>query len=1178
MALQWQRFNRGDCPVCNGARKDCRQNLSNNLIHCRDTESNPKDYIHRGEDSHGFGLWAYKADADDWNDEKRQQRAEENRLRKEAEREAFKRSLSDKERDREIRKTWSQLRLSESDRAILESRKYLSEEFINNCRSVTKMQPLSEAVNPALPGTWVNGRGLSTPVDGILIPTPNHLGLWVGMRLYDPLAKEDKSRTKYQPLTSAKRGVTIHNQKGEQYLAVYYPKDRENMPAKIGFCEGLEFKPAITAERLGYPVIGASGGNFASSPEGLKEAIACIEASRGKCQYILFPDGGSRVNKSVYSQYNSLHKLIGLDSVANCGQWEDKARGDIDEIEDLGAIVYADASEFFVRKDESQNQQLQEEIDPESYQEYIEFEAEEAAAAESHQKYLEDLKRENLNKQLSNILNRFYSKKKKAQAKTSPKPVDDGTKKRVYDRGDRLTVWRNGERFMLDTSPTGDGKSFNVSNLTPEDLGVKKIVYVTADPRNTTNPGFKDWALLSGRHDGLTINPLGEVRRRKKDQSYSLTTTEANCSRAKTSAAIASKNIPRGNTSNVICDGCPSFKPCIIPSSSPKKRSSISYLGDRIEALKADRTICHPSSLPEPGDGKTGFDYSEVALIWDESEIVFNPQKTIDVNLGDVKDTIARLMRGNTELLNRYGRILTKFLELMIRDARLFDLYHSLFTSILWVMIWYAGLFDRYRPLLEKLLEMMGAKQSGLYGYDGAYLTGELSALVPAETDIDILKEILQPDLSFLNPLDEYGENIADLPHEEKARFAESDRNLSDHATKNLLKQWLPEVIEALGGGGYLSLNYGVLTVSVVDDRLRRIAAATAKNLFLSATERTEHLAKRLGVEPTDIDTVTTGDGLPDNIDFRQVTDMGRLGIARGKQQSLRVEAILDHYKEIDKDNTAIISFKSHSKDDPDRLHHYTHSQGNNHAAGIKRLIIDGLPCPNLTSLKHDYFILTGLSPTVWNPDKKESENTEDFKLYIRHRVATILKQEIGRLRANRYPDRRFEVIFLTDYEFLSDIISGPIVNIEAHQITPDAESVINRTKRLIKEAVEKLAKEGKRISERAIAAITGLARNTINRLRAFLDEVIGLATNTIDNLYSKCGQSPEVDDETLEAIDEALSAATDDKEFWEFLSDCLAVLTDDLSYDRRAWRQLWRSLSPDNQKRILPRLIEMAT
>ncbi len=398
----WKRFTRRDCPVCYGARRDCRQNLSNNLIHCRHAEANPSDYVYRGQDSLGFGLWAYKPDADKWNEEKRLEWQERVRARKEADKAKHRQSLSDKERNQEVKGVFNQLYLSESDRDLLKSRKYLPEEFILNCVSVKRWQPLREAVNPALPGISPNGRQLNNPIDGILIPIINHAGQWVGMRLYNPKADEN-GVGKYTYLSSKGRGITPHNQTGEHYLAVHIP----DKPAPvIGFCEGLEFKPAIAAERLGIPIIGASGGNFASSPETLWGTIAAIEARLGKCEYVLFPDGGSRVNKNVRGQYEKLHGLIQLHLIADWGQWDEKSGGDIDEIDDLSAITFTAPEKFFGEVDEG----IDLEPDSKAYREHLWWEREEKAAAEAHEEYREEQRRANHDQKVINAqrkLNNF---------------------------------------------------------------------------------------------------------------------------------------------------------------------------------------------------------------------------------------------------------------------------------------------------------------------------------------------------------------------------------------------------------------------------------------------------------------------------------------------------------------------------------------------------------------------------------------------------------------------------------------------------------------------------------------------------------------------------------------------------------------------------------------------------
>ena len=52
-------------PVCQGSRKDCRQNTETNLVHCRASEANPIGWLYRGTDSLGFGLWANQTDCEE---------------------------------------------------------------------------------------------------------------------------------------------------------------------------------------------------------------------------------------------------------------------------------------------------------------------------------------------------------------------------------------------------------------------------------------------------------------------------------------------------------------------------------------------------------------------------------------------------------------------------------------------------------------------------------------------------------------------------------------------------------------------------------------------------------------------------------------------------------------------------------------------------------------------------------------------------------------------------------------------------------------------------------------------------------------------------------------------------------------------------------------------------------
>jgi hypothetical protein len=622
--------------------------------------------------------------------------------------------------------------------------------------------------------------------------------------------------------------------------------------------------------------------------------------------------------------------------------------------------------------------------------------------------------------------------------------------------------------------------------------------------------------MLEGRHAGLYRNELGEVRTRKRKDSldrYQEKDLRANCARPYTHAALANQNISHGIESSTICQGCQFLELC------RSGKGDYDYLNKRAIALESKRLIAHPASLPNPKstDPENGYDYSHTALIFEESELSANTTKIVKVQEKDVKDTIASLAEKDSDL----------FLSL--------------------------------KPLLIAIKKLIAEKQTNRYGFDGKTLREKLLGLIPSDIDLNHLKSALTPDLSFLDPISEMGESIADMPASVRRAFSEKDSNLAEKAENEVLKQWLLEFIDSLRGKGYLSLNHGVLSVSFLDSRLQAIISEAAKIIFLSASELIENLEARSGLE---IEAISTGGSLPSNIDFLQVTDLGRNGINRGEGQKRRTKAILDHYRENDPDNTAAIRFKSHCKDEGDQtsLKHFINSQGTNAIAGVPRLIVDGLPCPNLESLRHDYSISTGNAP-----------DGEDFDRYVHHQILRIIKQEIGRVRANLYPDRIFEVVLLTDYDFSGLIPPNQIKQVKAHEITPLAESVMERTKRLILESVEKLKQTGEKITERAIASLTGMARTTISRCRAFLDEI--LATFTIKDSYSNCGQAKNLTQTDIDLINDAtdyLAAASDDSLLTEF--EALLEV-----FDRNQWAALWGFIPIPIRDKLLDRLLAIA-
>ncbi len=1069
MIRSFQPLKKG-CPICNGARRDCRQSLLTNLIHCRDMDANPPDYIHRGIDSNGFNMWAYKPDAESWTDDKRREYREQREREKQLERERHARSLPPIERDREIKKILNQLTLSDSDRILLKSRRYLTDERIGHFRTVDQWQKLTISVSPGLSGVNFDGSKLNNPVNGILVPIPDHNGLFVGLRLYNPNSKEN-DHGKYIWLSSRARGVEPKLQNGELPIAIYWPSQLKHRD-QIGLCEGLEIKPAIAADRLGIPIIGTSGGDFAGSKESLLNAIESIKErlSNPNAVATLYPDAGSLANENVINQYRKLSDILPI-SVAYWGHGFDKKIGDIDEIGNLESIEFFSPSQFFelAKKDLS---------------------------------FWEKVKR-------------LAFKDRKKNRKPAPSPLPTKREAKIYDRSERLSLWSKG-KYILDTSPTGSGKSYDAGTLNPDKLGVTDLFYITNDPRNVSTPTLKDWPILEGRHAGLYRNELGEVRTRKRKDSldrFQEKDLRANCARPFTHAALAGQNISHGIESSTICKGCQFLELC------RSGKGDYDYLQKRAIALQSKRLIAHPASLPNPKstDPENGFDYGNTTLIFEESELSANTTKIVKVSEKDAKDTIEALAEKDDN-----------------------DLFLAL------------------KPLLIAIKKLMAEKQPNRYGFDGKTLREKLLGLIPSNLDLNRLKEALTPDLSFLDPISEMGESIADMPIAVRKAFAESDRNLAEKAENETLKQWIPELILALQGKGYLSLNHGILSVSFVDSRFLAIIGEAAKVIFLSATESIENLEARTGLK---IDLITTGGDIPENINFLQVSELGRNGISRGNQQKRMVKAILDHYRENDPDNTAFIRFQSHCKDEGDEtsLKHFVNSQGTNLIAGVTRLIIDGLPCPNLEAMRHDYAISTGLNPYG-----------EDFDRYVHHRTLSIIKQEIGRLRANLYPDRRFEIVLLTDYDFSDLIPPNQLRQCKAHEITPLAESVSERTKRLIGEAANRLWESGEKITERAISTVTGMARTTINRCREFLDEI--LATITISNPNSNCGQAETLTESEIGLFNDAtdyLAAVSEDS----LLSEFEALLE---VFDRKQWSTLWGFIPIPIRDKLLNQLLKI--
>ncbi len=639
----------------------------------------------------------------------------------------------------------------------------------------------------------------------------------------------------------------------------------------------------------------------------------------------------------------------------------------------------------------------------------------------------------------------FEQLEKQAEIKCQPQS---------YKKHERLDIWaKTPQKFMADSSATGTGKSFDSGRVKPVDFDALKIIYINADPRNVTTETLTDgWAVSEGRHDGLVQDQHGKIRRAKGDKDEKII-APANCMRTETIAALSKKNIQGANSAELICGGCPQYGLC--KSGVRYQNVPTGYLGDRSSALASAKIIIHPSSLPSPEN----FDYSSVTLLWDEWATILTNTKQLKVTESDLKEIILHLT--------------TKAPELM--------------PTLL--------------PLFTELGKIFQSKAPTRFGWNHAALTERLKPALPDALDWEALAQATEPNLDALNPTKDYGCDIQDMPKEVKKLMTEPDHQTAGRIEAETIKQWIISFLKVLfGDTGYLSKSGGLLTITVPDPRLPEIAHAAQKNLFMDATGHLPDLAANLGVRVEEIEHIASS---PSNqgatVKYVQVAGLGRLGQQRGKHQERQTAAITKALRE-KHPGIRKIAFKKFAQGND--LRWFIESRGANDAQKETALILEGIPTPNLEALAAEFTCLFGRVPesgtkkvkykidltnaglpNSGSPYLEINESVDpQFRAFVRRKILAAMRQAIGRLRANLREGEELIIYILGDYP-----LDLPVELVKAIDITPEAASKIEQTEMALRDAVAQLLAEGKKVTQTALAKITGYSQGYISRFKKLL-------------------------------------------------------------------------------------------
>jgi len=1077
---------KGNCPVCSGARKDCRQSKSTGLVHCRDSEANPPDYIFTDLDKLGFGMWAQKTEVEaasqQQREEWRQQRQLERQQRLDAERHQRSQLLSEPDRDREIRKLLSQLELSPRHREDLRQRG-LSDEQIQAgmFRSVQQWQRLETPVSHRLAGVSINGRSLTNYQAGLLCPAWNPQGQIVGwqLRLDNP---DEGGKYRWASSASQKRpnGPTAHLTNGELPITCCRPAGEPHKG--IALVEGI-LKPQITAQLSGQITIGAAGGNFASSRSTLKAYLAELKPEIVEAHPLtLYPDAGAIANKNVMRQYRQTHALLkkwGYE--LHIAWWGQLSKNDLD-IDELLAARRGEDIEIIT---------------------WAQFEA----LAQDLNQLSEELK--NLFRNLRQRLNPSFkgfgtspapkstSAPKSTQSKPAVLDYVPGTLPTLkeggglglgtvrYKQGQRKQIWQEaaskGWKHILDKSGPGLGKSHTAGTTEPDDFGVEKLLYFASNHRNPTTATLEaNYTDLPVRNSGMKRDsnhqtPLGRdwiVWPQKGEQPD----IPGNCHRQPLFTALRSKNIPEiEGSESPICQTCDLRDACRGSSG-----DGFGFRSQRREAFEASRLRAHPNSAPQTDD----FDFSTTGAFWDEASTLVKPMDSVNVTLPDFEQVMGYM------------------------ESKLPDLCDSLRPLRL-----------ALRPLLNKEIK------APHHGFDDA----AIRALLPNPPDdlLNIIKKLeatLKPDLSLLDLTKEYGVEMAQLPDRIKRKFRERQSELVEQLNQSILLNWIVPFLKVWNGEqGAFRCHYGKLTVFTRNDRHSEIVAATKFNIYLDATTTPKHLGQALNINPADILVIEQSVPNHQNLRVVHVTELGQLGKDRSEFLQARIAALKSELGSRHSESIDYLDWGAQALEGEKRW--FVDSRGSNDFMKCLALASFGIPYQNLGHLQALYQTLTGryVALDKHNPDP-------EFQAFVDAHTQGEIIQAVGRLRSHIRPDEQLTYYFCGDYDL--SFLGVPVEQVDAFTITPQAGNATQQGRWALVEAAKQISETGKKLTQATLAAVAGITQGRVSQRAAevggwgILKKLLGFLLKT---LYSNPNNFEPLSEEELWLATSYLPAVLED-------------------------------------------------
>lgn len=364
---------KGACEVCGDESGKCRRPQDGDIHLCMTFADARKGQIENGykcikRDDKGKGWATFKLDdTQDWTAEQRREwKAKAEARKQQAAIEAAaraNRSLRAIERDQLYRQLLNELTLHPSDRADLKRRGFSDLEIdLVGYKSIDRNYLQLQGKYPELlPGIAAGGQQLVNLGTGYLCPMRNRDGQIVACQLrVRVLPAGQKNRYRWLSGGDEKQHTphffpTNGNPEGELPLAVCRPEGQP--PQFVALAEGTGAKPNFVALKWRAFAIGAAGGQWASSPATLRDAIETGIAETGDRCIRLYPDAGDLENRQVAMRWKGIIATLEEWGYAlSIGWWNQrtKADQDIDELtpEQFAEVHYLQPKDFLAMVDE----------------------------------------------------------------------------------------------------------------------------------------------------------------------------------------------------------------------------------------------------------------------------------------------------------------------------------------------------------------------------------------------------------------------------------------------------------------------------------------------------------------------------------------------------------------------------------------------------------------------------------------------------------------------------------------------------------------------------------------------------------------------------------------------------------------------------------------------------------